>query len=361
MFIIDEHVNIVYIIGGITVINKNIENNILDEALDAFRKNTGLKVEVEPKQYQIEKGIDAVVRIKWENFGKKFAVEIKNTITRETLGGIVQKLYFLREKGILVTRYVTPQLAEELKRMDIPFIDLAGNTYINEPPIMIYIKGNKLPEKYQQEAPTRAFRPAGMRVIYALLRNPGLEDAPFRDIAELTNVALGTVRWVMDDLNKLGYLLVINPRKRKLIRKKDLLNQWVTEYPIQLRNKLIMGRYRAEENEWWKYANLEEVNAFWGGEVAAQKLTDFLKPQIVTIYTPNPPGKLILLNRLKKDPNGDIEVLRAFWRINTDELHSNIVHPLLIYADLLATGDLRNLETARMIYEKELSKFVRED
>jgi len=343
------------------VVNKSIEKNILFEALDAFRKNTGLKVEVDPMPVQIDKQIDATIRIKWEDFEKKFAVEIKSTLTRTTLGGIVQKLFFLGEKGILVTRYVTPQLAEELRRIDIPFMDLAGNTYINELPIMIFIKGNKLPDRYQQELPTRAFRPAGMRVIYAFLCNPGLEDAPFREIAEKTNVALGTVRWVMDDLNKLGYLLVINPRKRKLIRKKNLLNQWVIEYPIQLRKKLIMGRYRAEDEKWWKYANLEEVNGFWGGEVAAQLLTDYLKPQIVTIYTHKPPGKLILLNRLKKDPHGDIEVLRAFWRINDNELHSNIVHPLLIYADLLATGDLRNLETARIIYEKELSEFDGQD
>jgi len=106
---------------------------------------------------------------------------------------------------------------------------------------------------------------------------------------------------------------------------------------------------------------LKKENAYWGGEVPAQFLTDFLKPQIVTIYTPKPPGKLILMNRLKKDPYGDIEVLRAFWRINTKVLQSNIVHPLLIYADLLATCDLRNLETARIIYEKKLSKFDRED
>jgi len=32
----------------------------------------------------------------------------------------------------------------------------------------------------------------------------------------------------------------------------------------------------------------------------------------------------------------------------------------LIYADLLATGEARNSETARILYEKELDRFVRE-
>ena len=84
------------------MINKDIEKNILVEALDVFRKNTGLKVEVDHMQFQIDRRIDAVIRIKWENFEKKYAVEIKSTITRTTLGGIVQKLNFLGEKGIMV-------------------------------------------------------------------------------------------------------------------------------------------------------------------------------------------------------------------------------------------------------------------
>ncbi|MCK4264123.1 MAG: hypothetical protein KAX27_04190 [Candidatus Aminicenantes bacterium] len=32
----------------------------------------------------------------------------------------------------------------------------------------------------------------------------------------------------------------------------------------------------------------------------------------------------------------------------------------MIYADLLATGKVRNIETARILYEKELDRFVRE-
>jgi hypothetical protein len=42
-------------------------------------------------------------------------------------------------------------------------------------------------------------------------------------------------------------------------------------------------------------------------------------------------------------------------------MHDDLVPPLLIYADLMATGDTRNIETARMIYEKELSKYFREN
>ena len=35
--------------------------------------------------------------------------------------------------------------------------------------------------------------------------------------------------------------------------------------------------------------------------------------------------------------------------------YEDLVHPILIYADLLATGNERNIETAKMIYDKTYS------
>ena len=95
--------------------------------------------------------------------------------------------------------------------------------------------------------------------------------------------------------------------------------------------------------------------------MAAAKLTKYLKPEQVTIYTQKTPGELLLTNKLKKDPNGDVEILEAFWQTEYDWPHPELVPPLLIYADLLATGDARNIETARMIYEQQLTGLIRED
>ena len=39
----------------------------------------------------------------------------------------------------------------------------------------------------------------------------------------------------------------------------------------------------------------------------------------------------------------------------------NIVHPILVYADLIASGDKRNIEIANMIYEREIIGLIRED
>jgi hypothetical protein len=90
-------------------------------------------------------------------------------------------------------------------------------------------------------------------------------------------------------------------------------------------------------------------------------LTRYLKPQTVTIYIKQPVGKLLLKHRITKDPQGEIEILNAFWNFEFQWDYPDLVHPLLIYADLLATGDPRNIDTAEMIYERELAGLVGED
>ena len=340
---------------------KNTERDVLHRALEMFRKNTGLTLEIEPYPLQVTYRPDAVIKIIWQNLKFLFEAEAKNNITRATLGGAVQRLNFFKEKGILIARYITPQIADELRKMNIPFMDTAGNTYINEPPLFIFLKGNKLIHDYHVNRPTRTFRPAGLQVLFTLLCNPGLENAPYREIAKKADVALGTVGWIIDDLRRLNYLIETKIRKRKLTQKKDLLNRWVTAYPEQLRPKMIMGFYTADNLGWWKNAEIENFNVFWGGEVAAAWLTEYLKPQKITIYANQPISRFLMRNKIKKDPDGNIEILRVFWNFEVDWHKKKLVPPLLIYADLLATGDARNIETARMIYENELNRYIRED
>ena len=99
--------------------------------------------------------------------------------------------------------------------------------------------------------------------------------------------------------------------------------------------------------------------------MAATLLTEYLKPRIVTIYTNEPLGEFLLTHRIKKDPEGDIEILKTFWKFEHNRtdfwIYPDLVHTLLIYADLLATGDPRNIETAEIIFEQEITRLIGED
>ena len=49
-----------------------------------------------------------------------------------------------------------------------------------------------------------------------------------------------------------------------------------------------------------------------------------------------------------------VEIREKFWGFETVEMRPDIVPPLLAFADLLATGEPRNVEAAGMIYDKYL-------
>jgi hypothetical protein len=334
---------------------------ILEKAIDVFQKTTELKVDFHGYDYDEIGYPDALMKVANRDVELYFAVEVKLRITRATIGVVAQEFLKFQEKGMLVTRYVNPQIAELLREMDVPFIDTAGNAYINQPPLYVFIKGNRLAEEPRLEPIQRAFRPAGLQVLFALMCNPGLEDEPFRKIAKTAGVALGTINRVMKELERMGYLIEMGRRGRRLVRKDNLLNRWVTAYPEQLRPKQFKGQFKAVNYDWWKDIDIKDFGAFWGCEIAAAFLTKYLRPEIVTIYTKQPIGRLVLKNKLKKDPNGKVEILNAFWNFEVKIFHNDLVHPILAYADLMATGDNRNIEAAGIIYDAEIARFIRED
>jgi hypothetical protein len=341
--------------------NKEIE--ILERALENFNKLTGLGFTIEGREIDIDgRRVNAIINLTVNGKVIRYITEIKKFLTPGKLLMVINQLKQFNQKGIIVTDYMNPNLADRLRELNIPFIDLVGNAYINDPPVYIFIKGNRQPtEAITKKQKTRAFQPTGLKVLFAFLCQPELVNAPYREIAKKAKVALGTVGWVIRDLKEAGFLVEMGKRGKKLFNRRKLLERWVEAYPENLRPKLMVGRFQADENEWWRFTQIRDFNAYWGGEVAAAKITQYLKPQIATVYIKNDPAKLLLQKKLTRKPNGNVEILKAFWETEHNWHYKELVPPVLIYADLLATGDTRNIETAQIIYERELTGLIGQD
>ncbi len=96
------------------------------------------------------------------------------------------------------------------------------------------------------------------------------------------------------------------------------------------------------------------TGAFRGAGVAADKLTNHLKPVTCTLYVrPNMTKQFIATAaeryRLRADLKGNIEILDAFWKFPTDPRWPDVVPAPLVHADLVATLDPRNLEVAELV------------
>lgn len=337
------------------------ENAILEHVLEAFQRVTRIRLEVEghAKTPDMRDGnyVDVLLHLRMPN-GRTIgplAVEVKRRLDRANLGQIVFQTQRTNLPTIIATEYVNPKMAETLVDRNIPFLDTAGNALINVDDVYVFITGRKVPPEFRKaKTPTRAFRAAGLKLILALLDDPALLNTAYRNIAYVTDVALGTITNVFNDLEELGYLQTVGDRRR-LRKFDDLVHKWADAYIEKMREKLVIGRYAAAVINQWTDIDIERLDAWWGGEVAAAKMTQYLKPETATIYINPPAGRIQAELGLRKDPNGNIELLKAFWPPKTQVTKGACAPPIVVYADLLAIGDDRTIETARMLYEKYIA------
>ena len=340
------------------------EQQILALAIAAIERQTDLRITtVERQTRETDKVVytDAVLRID----GEEYVAEIKTWAQHATLGAIVEMMKRYPH-GMLVADYVNPKMADRLREAEVEFIDTAGNAFIKTPFHHVQIKGNRKPETIGEGAKPRklrAFTATGLKVTYAFLCDPDLIAAPYRAIAQVAGVALGTVGKVIDDMTEAGYL-VKQGNERRIVRCDAMLETWVDRYPAALRPKLLLGFFDAETPDWWKAFDVEQLDAVWGGEVAGAHYTEYLQPAVATVYVPKHAYlKLIATARLRKmaRPTGDagtVELLTPFWRM--EDGRDPFVHPILAYADLIATGEARNLEVARRLYDERIARHLRQ-
>jgi hypothetical protein len=297
---------------------------------------------------------DARIRLRLGGKVTVYDAEVKRSLRPETLGVLLQRLAAREGKSLLVADHVTPPLAETLKERGVEFIDAAGNAYINSPPRYVWVVGRRpRMSAYTRVAAGRAFQPSGLKVLFALLCRPNLAARPYREIAPLAGVAHGTVGWVMPDLEEQGFLAEVKG-VRRLMNEESLTDRWVEAYAQTLRPRLLLDRFRSKSLNWATDRDAQEFDMLLGGEPAAQLLTGHLQPETATLYADRLDSRFIFNHRLERDPRGGVEILRRFWKFEGER--SGMTPTLLIYADLLAIGDARCLETAELIREKFLAR-----
>ncbi|RZJ13173.1 MAG: hypothetical protein EON50_09660 [Acidovorax sp.] len=325
----------------------------LRNAIAALQTATGVRVEQAATREVMEGAPDDAAPDAWldiiapQAVPVRFAAEVKAVDRFHVLGPLHARARHRREPTLLVAPFITAEAARQCRSLGLNFIDAAGNAYLNVPGCFVYVTGNPRTERARPVGRFKSLTPAGLRIVFALLTRPGLAAAPYREIATTAGVALGSVGDVLSDLQARGHLALTEPRR--LLAPAALQEEWTTHFPIRLRPQLHGRRFAAPARDWWRGLNLQPLHAAWGGEVAAHHLTGYLEPEQMTLYAAAPEA-LILKHRLRPDPEGTVEILSAFWPLaDDDDAGSATVPPLLVYADLMASTDPRNIDTAQRV------------
>lgn len=335
------------------------KEDLFEKAAESLKLVTGIEVKkIKRKTDRLPESEGQVnLRAPQNPAAYLYNLSTARNLTNAALGNLIVTRGRQTPKTVLVTEYITPEQAENLRRHNMPFFDAAGNAYFNEPGLFVLMTGKKA--KTEKERPLRLFRPVSLKVLFLLLGYPEYLNRDYRTIAEGAGVSLGAVSETFQDLRRSRYLLLPGNNERRLTRRDELLKKWVEAYTNKTRIEMRVGRFRTDKfpGNWWEKVQIGDYGAVWGGEIAAEKLTDHLKPESVTIYADSPIPQFQARFGLRRDENGNIEIIEKFWQLpETGET----AHPLIVYADLIGTGDERNLETARIIYDNEIARLTGE-
>jgi hypothetical protein len=336
----------------------------LERVVEAFHTSTGLQLELLPRPPAGRAGAAWMLALTVEEgVPPRLYRPLLHSVDRpEALGAIKAELQESLEPAVLVAPKLTAGLAKQGRAMDIPFLDGQGNAYLKDQGLLIMVMGQRqvaaaMGGKARRVA-GRAGTATGLQLVFALLSDPALATATSQVLHQAAGVSLGSVPAVLGDLEQRGLLVRIGWGKGWQVRDwRQLLDEWARQYPLVLRPKLRSLRFRSPgQGLWWQGVDPEVYGGQWGGEIAAAQLGTVLKPQQSLLYLQPEAmrlglAQLIKTQGLRSDPEGDVEVVEAFWSHERLGVSGPCVPVPLVIADLQASLDARNIEAAAELRE----------
>ena len=330
------------------------DKEIIQEALFRLEQLTGTKSEIISQADRA----DAFLTIA----NKNMVAEVKSEVRPSNKGMVLSQINELKNNNkvpvLLIAKYIASDIATEFQNKNINYIDTAGNAFLKEGELFIFITGQKT-QKISKTNQPRAFQEAGIKLIFCLLDEPKNLQLPYRSIAEIVGIAVGSISNIINELIDLSFILKIDNRNKQLKNTGELLNRWIISYNDILRPRLVKKKMRfssSNDIEKWKNIPLHKVegNNLWGGEPGAAIITNQLKPSFFTIYTDGSWQNIAKELKLIPDEQGVIEILGTFWDTSDCDAQNKTVPALLIYADLISSAYERNIQIANEILENEL-------
>ncbi len=308
---------------------------------------------------------DGLLALETPTGTQEYLVEEKRThLTREIVDHLATRIRTGkpgRPPWILFAPYVGAGMAERLGRYEIQYVDRAGNCRVQVGNRYLALVEGRRPPEGNRAKKGIGTRPEGYKFLFDLLARPDLVGDPVRKIAEHAGVGKTTVADLLRRLHDEGIIFDVRGR-RQLLDRQELLNRWITGYATVLRPRLLLGRYRTRDvdpktlEERVEATLGDEMAWAWGGAAAAMRLVGHYRGRDTVLHVGDQVFEKDLPRRLGALPadDGELIILRVPTPTAFDGAAPRTVHPLLVYAELLAMGKDRAREEAQLIYERHL-------
>ena len=333
------------------------EEQILLPALEKLTEITGIEARILDLPGKRSESIDAIVQLSKGKQSYIMEADVTTELRTAALSNVLNKQKFNDGRILMVSKYIPTPMKDELKANGVSYLESSGNCYIENDSIYVFINDQKSPPLKTIEE-TKLWAPSGMKFLFAILMDQELLNSSYRNIANIAGVALGNIGSFINEMKRDGYVITgVRNKKAILIleNRTMLIDKWADMYTTILRPKQIIGRFRfnkKEDRENWQDQANSDLEIYWGAETAGAILTEYLSPEVYTIYSKEDQFEIMRKLKIVPDHIGEVELLRPFWNEEIFTTNKGTVPALLAYAELISSFDSRNRETAMRIKEK---------
>jgi len=284
--------------------------------------------------------------------GTRFHCIIKKTISNANILSTIDTLkaesVLKKAPVLLITNHLYEKLANKLAESNICWVDRAGNCDIRHENLTMKVVGQKSSTETKVTT-TGKISETSMKLILFFLQHPDTISLSYREIQEKVGYSLGTITKAFDLLKANNYLAQTE-KGRKIAMREELIDWWQQQYNEFLKPKLLVSRmaFRSPEaRKNWKEIELP-LGVYWGGDCGAHLLDSYLIPGEFELYSDVVSTQLLKTGAVMPDAQGEIKIYKKFWIGESDK---HLAPALVIYADLMGTGDSRCREAALRIKE----------
>jgi hypothetical protein len=254
--------------------------------------------------------------------------------------------------AFVLAEHIPGAIASRLRDGGAWFADAAGNAFIRAPGVIVDIRGRarRTTVRPRDREPVQKNLMSARRaqVVFSLLTWPELVGAPLRDVARVAGVSLAVAHETTSILSETHYL---DTRRAFLDFRGELVDQWARAFATGLGRAIELGRFIGEPSP--------DAWVFDGRHVAVsgEAAVPGLKGDGLTLYVESSDPRAIARARWRR-PRAPTEVenivlRRKFWRAPREPFTAkpgvDRAPDLLVYADLLASGDARQREVAETL------------
>ena len=148
-----------------------------------------------------------------------------------------------------------------------------------------------------------------------------------------------------------------------IVRRRELLDRWLSSYADILRPAWTVGRYRTQITD-PELLEREIANAFgdhvWalGGGAAAWRMTHYYRGPDTVLHVHELPSDALKAIRAIPARDGTLTILRVPGDVPYRGTTPHTAHPLLAYAEMISSSDPRMNEAANELREKFLTELM---